>query len=103
MTDTSPIALKRISTCGLVPYPMDKAPSQRYRFEQWLPYLQAEGIALKLFPSADDALLQMLYKPGRLLKKTAALLRAFFKGAAQLKAIGHYDVVLIHRAICIAG
>src|SRR6266542_2366049 len=92
-----------ISTCGLIPYPVDRAPSQRYRFEQWRPHLKAEGIEMKLFPSADDALLQMLYQPGRLARKAAALAKAFFSSAARLSAIRQYDVVLIHRAICIAG
>lgn len=92
-----------VVACGLVPYPLDKAPSQRYRFEQWQPHLRAEGITLDLVPSADDGLLSILYKPGRPLAKAAALGRAFWKSILQLPATRRYDVILVHRAICIGG
>ena len=60
-----------IKACGLVPYPLNTAPSQRYRFEQWAPLLERQGITLKLLPSADLALMQMLYQAGRPVAKAA--------------------------------
>ena len=51
MTDThSPLAV-----CALVPYPPNTTPSQRFRIEQWLPFLAAAGIRLDLVPFAVDA------------------------------------------------
>src|SRR5438105_3276070 len=93
----------RVSACGLVPYPLNSAPSQRYRFEQWRPFLGAEGISLDLFPSADHGLLRILYEPGRLVARAAALGKAFWCSMARLGAVRRYDVILVHRAICIAG
>ena len=34
-----------LSLCAWVPYPVDSVPGQRFRIEQWKPYLEAEGIA----------------------------------------------------------
>lgn len=92
-----------IRACGLVPYPLDTAPSQRYRFEQWQPYLRASGISLDLFPSADNELTRILYKHGRGLVKAVGLGKAFLRGFGRLMALRRYDVVLVHRAICIGG
>jgi glycosyltransferase involved in cell wall biosynthesis len=92
-----------ISACALVPYPLNSAPSQRYRFEQWRPFLQAEGIDMHLFPSADQGLMRVLYEPGQLAAKATALAKAFCSSLVRLKSVRRYDVVLVHRAICIAG
>jgi glycosyltransferase involved in cell wall biosynthesis len=65
--------------------------------------LRARGIELDLVPFADQDLLQLLYQPGRWLRKATALFGAFARTAARLGGTRHYDVILVHRAICIAG
>jgi glycosyltransferase involved in cell wall biosynthesis len=97
------ISTKPISAIALVPYPLNTAPSQRYRLEQWLPFLNAQGITIRFFPFADQNMVNVLYKPGRLLAKGVSLGRSFLRSASQLGSIRQYDVVLIHRAISIAG
>jgi hypothetical protein len=94
---------RAISICGLVPYPVDTTPSQRYRIEQWVPYLEQEGISVDLVPFVDDRLMKILYQPGRWLAKAAALTRALVRCAGRLQRTRQYDVVLVHRAISIAG
>lgn len=98
-----PTNLDAVSVCALVPYPVDTTPSQRYRIEQWLPILAAEGISVDLIPFADSALLKILHKPGRWATKAAGIGLAFLRRAAQVAKAGRYDVILIHRAACIAG
>ncbi len=92
-----------ISVLGFVPYPLGSAPSQRFRIEQWLPHLNAEGINVRLIPFANAVLMDCLRQPGRLLGKGTALLRAFLQSAVRALTARHHDVILIHRAICIAG
>jgi glycosyltransferase involved in cell wall biosynthesis len=92
-----------ISVCALVPYPADTTPSQRFRLEQWRPCLKAQGIEVDLFPFVDEGLMRLLHRPGRLLRKAAGLSRAFVRRAAQLGAVRDYDVIYIHRALCILG
>jgi hypothetical protein len=54
----------RLSVLALVPYPLDTAPGQRYRIEQWAPYLRDAGIDVHFEPFAATALSVALYRPG---------------------------------------
>ncbi|MEK6288258.1 MAG: glycosyltransferase family 4 protein [Acidobacteriota bacterium] len=91
------------SVCALVPYPRGTAPSQRFRIEQWLPYLEAQGISVDLVPFADEQLMELLYKPGRRAAKAFANAIRFLLRCADATKTRRYDAVLIHRAACIAG
>lgn len=92
-----------INVCALVPYAVNTTPSQRFRIEQWIPYLRQDGISVDLVPFADDELMSILHQPGQRLLKATALVRAFCRSAARLRATRRYHVVLVHRAISIAG
>lgn len=92
-----------VSLCALVPYPLNTVPGQRFRIEQWQPYLEKEGILVDFFPFADARLMQWLYQPGHWVKKAAGLMAAFARRIRQLPAARRYDVILIHRAICLFG
>jgi glycosyltransferase involved in cell wall biosynthesis len=92
-----------LSVAALVPYATGTTPSQRFRIEQWAPVLEGNGIAVRYFPFAGPALTAMLQAPGRNGLKAARLLlatgRRFMTGAR----LGTFDVILIHRAACLAG
>jgi glycosyltransferase involved in cell wall biosynthesis len=92
-----------ISLCALVPYPPDTTPSQRYRIEQWRPYLEQEGISVQLFPFVDAKLMKLLHKPGHVAAKAARMIMAFAQRIMDVAAASHYDAILIHRAACLAG
>lgn len=93
----------KLRVLALVPYPPRTTPSQRYRIEQWQPFLERAGITLELSPFATDALMKVLYKPGHLVSKAWRLAAAFTRRSFQLSQLGRYDAVLIHRAACLAG
>jgi len=92
-----------ISVCALVPYPVDTTPSQRFRIEQWLPYLKQRGVSVDMYPFADENLLSLMRQPGRRAAKAGVSLYRFGRHFFNVAAITRYDVVLIHRAACIAG
>lgn len=94
---------KRVSVCALVPYPPGTTPSQRFRIEQWLPYLEEQGIAVELFPFADEHLMELLHKPGHRAAKVLANANRFAHRFVEATRTRRYDAVLIHRAACIAG
>ena len=48
----------KINLAALVPYPPDTTPTQRFRIEQWIPHLAAQGIRVDIFPFADEAMLR---------------------------------------------
>ena len=92
-----------ISVCALVPYPVDTTPSQRYRIEQWRPYLESEGILVDLVPFVDDRLMELLHKPGHRSAKAVGGATRFAHRFIDVMKTRRYDAVLIHRAACIGG
>lgn len=92
-----------LSVCALVPYPLNTVPGQRFRIEQWQPYLEKEGILVDFFPFADTQLMQWLHRPGAWLKKVKGLTGAFARRLMELPVVRHYDAVLIYRAVCLVG
>jgi len=92
-----------IRVCALVPYPVNTTPSQRFRIEQWKPYLEKQGIEIDFFPFADKELLRQLKQSGSNTGKFFGMLKAFWRSARNVFKSKEYDVVYIHRAICIAG
>lgn len=81
----------------LCPYPLDQAPSQRFRFEQYIIFLRNNGFSLTQKGFLDLAIWQMLYKPGNTLKKGLGIAKGFIKRFFLLFTIFNYDVVFIHR------
>jgi hypothetical protein len=93
--------LLRILT--LVPYPLGIAPGQRYRTEQWSPYLREHGIELVFSPFADSALQALLYEPGLYLRKAAGMAARFARRFVDAWRAADYDAVLVQREACLVG
>lgn len=81
----------------LVPYAFDKAPSQRFRFEQYLGELTKKGWTYRISAFIDESAWSVLYKKGHLLTKVAGVLRGYFRRLLDLISLFRYDVVFIHR------
>jgi glycosyltransferase involved in cell wall biosynthesis len=87
----------------LIPYPPGKAPSQRFRFEQYLTVLQEHGHTVKLAPFWDEATWAILYRPGFAVAKVRGILAGFVRRLLLLWAVPHYDWVFIHREVAPLG
>jgi glycosyltransferase involved in cell wall biosynthesis len=81
----------------VVPYPVGKAASQRYRVEQWLPVLQEQSINYKLAPFWDNASWAILYKQGYTFQKLFGLAKGMLKRIFLLATLPAYDYIFIHR------
>ncbi|RYU82835.1 glycosyltransferase [Hymenobacter persicinus] len=81
----------------IVPYPAGKAPSQRFRFEQYLDRLTAEGHTWHLAPFISDDTWAILYKPGHAVQKALGILAGFLRRFVLLFSVPQYDYVFIHR------
>lgn len=86
----------------IVPY-CSKGPSNRYRVEQYLPYLKAEGIGYDISPFVFSKFYDIIYLQGRYFKKTIYFLTAFFKRIMDMFKLYKYDLVFIHREACPFG
>lgn len=81
----------------LFPYPHGTAASQRFRFEQYLDFLEAEGISYCLEPFWDERTWEILYKPGHVFQKASGMAKGVWRRWKILFSVPRYDFVFIHR------
>lgn len=81
----------------VVPYPPGKAPSQRFRFEQYFAILTEAGHTYQVAPFLSDATWAILYKPGHTLAKVLGILLGFVRRVGLLFTVPSYDFIFIHR------
>jgi glycosyltransferase involved in cell wall biosynthesis len=81
----------------IVPYPLGKAPSQRFRFEQYFPILKSHGIRYEVRPFLTEQIWEILYQPGRFFRKALAILGGILKRMSLLFKLKQYDYLFIHR------
>jgi glycosyltransferase involved in cell wall biosynthesis len=81
----------------LTPYPPSEAPSQRFRFQQYLEILRTAGFVLDSQSFLSEAHWRIFYKRGNVEKKMWAILRGFVKRCWIMMRILSYDFVFIHR------
>lgn len=87
----------------LARYPLDRTPSQRFRFEQYLPIFEQEGWTVDVRPLMSPAAYEWFHRPGRTAAKALILLRALVRRLADVAAAPRYDTILIVRELFPAG
>lgn len=81
----------------LAPYPKSEAPSQRFRFEQYLASLEQNGFDVHYHPFLDEKAWQNLYAKGKVIHKASGMIRAFCRRWLLLFQLRKADFVFIHR------
>lgn len=81
----------------IVPYPQGEAPSQRFRFEQYIPYLEENGFTVEIHPFLNVTTWKNLYSSGNFGKKTFGILGSFLRRFKLLFQLRHADHIFIHR------
>ncbi|WPP52640.1 glycosyltransferase family 4 protein [Catalinimonas niigatensis] len=81
----------------LCPYPRGGAPSQRFRFEQYLDLLHQHGFSYRIAGFLDEATNRILYQPGHPVQKVMGVLKGFLGRMLLLPALNKADYVFIHR------
>jgi glycosyltransferase involved in cell wall biosynthesis len=92
-----------VRVLAVVPYPLGVAPGQRYRIEQWAPYLREEGIDVDFESFANEDLATILYERGNFAKKTGKMLRAWAAGIQRSWTAARYDAVFLYREASLVG
>jgi glycosyltransferase involved in cell wall biosynthesis len=92
-----------LNVLAIMPYPLGRAPGQRYRMEQWAPYLEEAGIRVTFQPFASPALAGVLYRQGRYINKAAQMTRAWLAALARVRAAGKFDAVYLYREAALLG
>jgi glycosyltransferase involved in cell wall biosynthesis len=81
----------------LFPYPLNEAPSQRFRFVQYLDILKKEGYRFETHSYLSDNAWKILYQPGRFFAKFLRIVRGYINRLILLPKIKSFDYVFIHR------
>jgi len=81
------------------------APNQRYRHEQWAPYLERDhGIELEFEAFESPALTEVLYRHGHLISKTRLIVAdAWRRWQARTRGLGFDGVVVLRQAMLVGG
>ena len=80
----------------LVPYPTE-GPSNRFRVEQYLPYLKEKGVIYKIRPFVSSGFYKILYLNGHLVKKILFFLYSTIRRLLDMLLGLRYDIIFIHR------
>jgi glycosyltransferase involved in cell wall biosynthesis len=88
---------------ALMPYPHDQVPSQRFRLEQWMPWLRKFEIECDVVPFLDRGLYDRIGREGGGLTKALGLLKAAAKRCWVAGQAADYDVILLHREAMVFG
>ena len=94
---------QKIRLCALMLDPYDTTPGQRFRLEQWEPYLAEMNIDIDYFSFTDAKLRSVLYKPGHILKKSIGVSRAVFRRFRDIFNSSKYDAVYLFRTANFVG
>jgi glycosyltransferase involved in cell wall biosynthesis len=87
----------------IVDHRLNRSPSQRYRFEQYLPYFKEQGFDWELseiITEKDDAI---FYKSGNYVKKVFIILKSFVIRFKDLKRARDFDIIFIQREALLIG
>jgi len=81
----------------LAPYPFNEAPSQRFRFEQYLSFLESNGITYDFKPFLSQKTWKTLYASGKTPQKIWGVFMSFVKRWILMFTLRNYQFVFIHR------
>ncbi len=81
----------------------DRSPSQRFRFEQYLPYLKQNGFACKLSPLVSEEDDKILYAEEKQWQKFLIVIKSFFRRLRDVQRASGYDIIFIQREAFLVG
>jgi glycosyltransferase involved in cell wall biosynthesis len=91
----NPMASRKVLL--LAPYPLRSTPSQRFRFEQYLAPLAADGFDIDVRSFLAPETMRIFHKSGHLTAKVAAVLAGAARRLRDIVLAKRYDVVFVHR------
>jgi glycosyltransferase involved in cell wall biosynthesis len=81
----------------LYPYPKDTAPSQRFRFEQYIAILKEKGYQINEQSFLDTKTWKILYKKKHHFQKIKGIIKGFLRRIKIVFFLKKYDFIFIHR------
>ena len=81
----------------------NRSPSQRYRFEQYFGFLEANGFTCELSYLIDEEADRIFYRPGNILRKASIMLKSFRKRMQDVRRAKDFDIIFIQREAFMTG
>lgn len=76
---------------------LNRSPSQRFRFEQYLSFLKENGLDYHLSYIINEKDDKYFYSKGHFIRKSWILFKAYFKRWKDVFTCGQYDLVFVQR------
>ncbi len=80
----------------LSPYPFDKAPSQRLKYEQYFPFIREAGYEITTSSFVDEKFWNIIYKKGNFIQKVAYTIKGYLRRCKDILNIRKFDLVYVH-------
>lgn len=80
-----------------------RSPSQRYRFEQFVPYWERHGVKVRYAWIIDEEDDKAFYAPGRLLEKARIYRKSLRRRREHVRLARDFDLVFIQREALMTG
>lgn len=87
----------------LVAHRPNRSPSQRYRFEQYIPFLEQNGFEFTWSPLLDEEADEVFYKKGSALQKSLIILRGQAQRRRDVARFKEFDIIFIQREASFLG
>lgn len=101
---SNPTIREPMRVLGIVPYPYDTAPGQRFRIEQWQGLLEREhGIELTFAAFLDAESYRVFPKAGNTSRKIASTLRGLGRRICEVTTARHWDAAYIYLGAAVVG
>lgn len=81
----------------IAPYPFGEAPSQRFRFEQYIEHFKENDFEVLFHPFLSKKTWRTLYKDGHVIQKAFGIFSSFFKRFFLLVKLINANHIFIHR------
>ncbi len=88
---------------AIIPAIYDTSPGQRFRFEQWMPFLREWGVEIDYEPFEDEELHSVLYKQGRQSEKARRVIQQYWRRLRVLRHVREFDAVYVFRETALLG
>lgn len=87
----------------VAPHRADRAPGQRFRFEQYRPFLERNGYEVEMSPLLSESDDQIFYQRGHYGSKALIQLRSIRKRTRDVARADTFDVIVIYREALFTG
>ncbi|PCJ89754.1 MAG: glycosyl transferase family 1 [Flavobacteriales bacterium] len=81
----------------------NRSPSQRFRYEQYIPYLEEHGFEFTYSHLVNEQDDKYFYAKGFLLKKFLILIKSFILRAIDVVRASRYDIIFVQREAIMIG